>query len=137
YIVSLFAIFNYLLFTLFVHSPDPAQHLQHALHFLNTIADDFFNYRSLDSSEFRRACGRTEWNDSLVFTCDNSNGGVGHISTSILNCVRYAISTGAGLSVPRIVIRDANNMIKLQTENRVKMDCLFDVQHLAQSLNIS
>ncbi|TVY18690.1 hypothetical protein LARI1_G002900 [Lachnellula arida] len=66
---------------------------------------DAFDFPALESESIKSICDATQWNESVVFTCDESPGGVGNVRNSILNCVRYAISAGASLVVPSIVMR--------------------------------
>lgn len=72
--------------------------------------DDVFDFPVLDSGELREICSNTDWNSSLVFTCDNNHGGVGRVRNSILNCVRYAIGAGGALVVPTIATRDMDDL---------------------------
>lgn len=65
---------------------------------------------TFDPEPMRSLCSSKEWTPGLYFTCDESVGGIGNIRNSILLCVRYAIEAGAGLVVPTIVLRDANDI---------------------------
>ncbi|TGO56547.1 hypothetical protein BCON_0076g00250 [Botryotinia convoluta] len=100
--------------------------------------EDVFNFRRLDSAALRDLCEKTKWNShKVIFTCDNSIGGVGDIRNSILNCVRYAISAGAGLVIPRIILRNPNDISQIRTSERVSMAYMFDYFHFVDSLRYS
>ncbi|KAF7919830.1 hypothetical protein EAE99_008375 [Botrytis elliptica] len=100
--------------------------------------EDVFNFLRLDSAALRALCEKTEWNPAkVIFTCDNSIGGVGDIRNSILNCVRYAISAGAGLVIPRIILRNPDNISQIRTGERVSMAYMFDYFHFVESLRYS
>lgn len=79
-------------------------------------------------------CATTQWTPGLVFTCDESGGGVGNLRNSILNCVRYAIEAGAALTIPRIVLRDAHDISKIWNAEKTDLDYIFDRQHFVTSL---
>jgi len=104
-----------------------------------TSADlfDMFDFPPVDSPAIKSVCGDTQWNSSIVFTCDNSVGGIGNIRNSILNCVRYTISAGAALVVPQIIVRDTNDIARIRTGERTSMDYMFDVPHFVESLRLS
>ncbi|KAF5872114.1 putative alternative oxidase protein [Botrytis fragariae] len=100
--------------------------------------EDIFNFLRLDSAALRALCEKTEWNpDKVIFTCDNSIGGVGDIRNSILNCVRYAISAGAGLVIPRIILQNPDDISQIRTGERVSMAYMFDYFHFVDSLKYS
>lgn len=102
------------------------------------VTEDVFNFLRLDSASLRALCEKTEWNpDKVIFTCDNSIGGVGGIRNSILNCVRYAISAGAGLVIPRIILRTPDDISQIRTGERVSMVYMFDYFHFVESLRYS
>ena len=98
---------------------------------------DIFAFPPVDSSSLKSVCDDTQWNASMVFTCDNNVGGVGNIRNSILNCVRYTISAGAALVIPQIIIRDTSDISRIRTGQRTSMDYMFDVAHFVQSLRLS
>lgn len=105
---------------------------------------DAFDFPPVDSDEIRAVCASTKWNESLVFTCDNNHGGIGHVRNSILNCVRYAIGAGGSLVLPNIALRDEDDMEHDHSHNekrhgpgRKGMDYMFDVNHFADSLRMS
>ena len=100
-------------------------------------ATDVFDFPAVDSEAIKSICGETQWNSSVIFTCDNSVGGIGNIRNSILNCVRYAISAGGSLVVPQIIVRDAADIARIRTGERTSMDYMFDVPHFMQSLHLS
>ncbi|CAG8983622.1 hypothetical protein HYALB_00004644 [Hymenoscyphus albidus] len=114
------------------------------------LAKDIFDFPAIESNAIREVCGRTEWNSSVIFTCDNNHGGVGHVRNSILNCVRFAISAGAGLVLPNIALRDMEDdtviiwdepvqepMRKRHGPGRRGMEHMFDVPHFLESLHLS
>ncbi|KAI6717458.1 hypothetical protein PZA11_005548 [Diplocarpon coronariae] len=117
----------------------------------STLENDAFNTPLLDSWELREICSTTDWNSSLVFTCDNNHGGIGHVRNSILNCVRYAIGAGGALVLPSIALRDVDDMepgpledeeqeVKVQRRHgpgRREMDYMFDKNHFVESLRKS
>ena len=103
----------------------------------NSKSTDVFDFPTVDSEPIRSICSDTQWNASIVFACDNSVGGIGNIRNSILNCVRYAISAGGGLVVPKIIVRDSGDISKIRTSERTTMDYMFDSQHFTNSLQIS
>ena len=113
---------------------------------------DVFDFPPIHSEAMRETCMRTEWNSSLVFTCDNNHGGVGHVRNSILNCVRYAIGAGGALVMPSISLRDIENnhdhdgesahghahgLGKRHGPGRKGMEYMFDVNHFKKSLKMS
>jgi len=103
----------------------------------HTSSADIFDFPPIDSSAIKSVCGDTQWNSSIVFTCDNSVGGIGNIRNSILNCVRYAISAGAALVIPQIIIRDTSDISRIRTGERTSMDYMFDVPHFTESIRLS
>lgn len=107
---------------------------------------DVFDFAPLDSQPLRDLCSMTEWNSSLIFTCDNNHGGVGHVRNSILNCVRYAISAGASLVMPNIALREVHgdgimepheHLDRRHGPGRKGMEYMFDKQHFKASLEMS
>ena len=124
--------------------------------FSASLKSDVFNFPPSHSEAMRTVCERTEWNSSLVFTCDNNHGGVGHVRNSILNCVRYAIGAGGSLVMPNIALRDVEGMDvghdhgleqsahghghglgRRHGPGRKGMDYMFDTQHFKDSLKMS
>ncbi|KAH7364746.1 hypothetical protein BKA65DRAFT_491971 [Rhexocercosporidium sp. MPI-PUGE-AT-0058] len=116
---------------------------------VSTPENDVFDHPLLDSWELQEICSSTEWNSSLVFTCDDNRGGVGHVRNSILSCVRFAIGAGASLVLPNIALRDVDMMAAGDTEaeddkiekrhgpGRQGMDYMFDKNHFVDSLRKS
>lgn len=115
---------------------------------------DVFDFAPIHSEAVRAACERTEWNSSLVFTCDNNHGGVGHVRNSILNCVRYAIGAGGALVLPNIALREvdedrdhehdhqsahghSHGLGRRHGPGRKGMDYMFDAAHFKESLKMS
>ncbi|CAN8097578.1 unnamed protein product [Discula destructiva] len=62
----------------------------------------------------KRTCSEVvEWQQGVVFMCDNNFGGVGNVRNFILTCVRYAIEAGAtGLVMPAIRKRKDDDISK-------------------------
>lgn len=98
---------------------------------------DVFDFPPIESEAIKSICADTQWNSSMVFTCDKSVGGVGNIRNSILNCVRYAISAGGSLVVPSIVLRNTLDISAIRTGVTTDMSYMFDTQHFLQSLQLS
>lgn len=98
---------------------------------------DPFDFDPIASEAIKNVCDGTEWNNGLVFTCDESVGGVASVRNSILNCVRYSISAGAALVLPNIVLRDSIDLSKIRTEEKANMSYMFDTKHFLSSLNLS
>ncbi|RDL34571.1 Uncharacterized protein BP5553_07699 [Venustampulla echinocandica] len=101
------------------------------------VAVDIFDFPALDSESIKSICGATQWNESVVFTCNESVGGIGNIKNSILNCVRYAISAGASLVIPSIVLRDTMDITQIRTGVKTDMSFMFDTQHFLDSIRLS
>jgi hypothetical protein len=100
-------------------------------------AADVFDFAPIDSESIKSICSDALWNSTVAFTCDNSVGGVGNIRNSILNCVRYAISAGGSLVVPKVIVRNSDDIAKIRTGERTKMDYMFDPRHFIESLRLS
>lgn len=119
-------------------SPFPTIVLPSRPHFQKaTEVQDIFDFPAVNSGAIQNICAETQWNSSLIFTCDKSVGGVGNIRNSILNCVRYTISAGASLVVPSIVLRDTSDIARIRTGVTTELDYMFDVQHFLDSLRLS
>lgn len=103
----------------------------------DSSAPDVFEFPPLDSEAVRSICADAEWNPNLVFTCDNSVGGIGNIRNSILNCVRFAISAGGSLVEPKIVVRNESNTAAIRTDVRTDMGYMFEQDHFRESLRLS
>ncbi|OBT69983.1 hypothetical protein VE03_00387 [Pseudogymnoascus sp. 23342-1-I1] len=117
----------------------------------NTSSNDAFNFPPLDSEAIRSICADTQWNPALVFTCSESVGGIGNIRNSILNCVRFAISAGATLVEPTIVLRndadsaeirtgvktDIGYIAEIRTGVKTDIGYMFDPAHFRESLRLS
>lgn len=98
---------------------------------------DAFDFLPLDSEAIRSICADTEWDPALVFTCSESVGGIGNIRNSILNCVRFAISAGAALVEPAIVLRNDADSTEIRTSVKTDMGYMLDPAHFRESLRIS
>ena len=136
--LTILLIFSIWLYIFFVSSYDPQLHIvlgKNSKLRSSKEIEDVFNFLRLDSAALRNLCEKTEWNsDKVILTCDNSIGGAGHIRNSILNCVRYAISAGAGLVIPRIILRNPKDISQIRTGERVSMAYMFDYFHFVDSL---
>ncbi|KFY86861.1 hypothetical protein V500_07342 [Pseudogymnoascus sp. VKM F-4518 (FW-2643)] len=99
--------------------------------------DDVFDTPPLDSEALRNICANTTWTPDLVFTCNESVGGIGNIRNSILNCIRFAISAGASLVEPRIVLRNSSNTAAIRTGITTDLSYMFSAPHLRASLHLS
>ncbi|KAI9053801.1 hypothetical protein LZ554_002750 [Drepanopeziza brunnea f. sp. 'monogermtubi'] len=132
---------------------------------ISTPENDVYDFPLLDSWQLQDICSSVEWNSSLVFTCDENRGGIGHVRNSILNCVRYAIGAGGALVLPSIALREMDDMepgnshedgdgngnkdgveaemqtdFKAQRRNgrgRMGLDYMFDKNHFVDSLRKS
>lgn len=118
---------------------------------------DVFDFPPIKSQAIRDVCASMEWNSSLVFTCDNNHGGIGHVRNSILSCVRYAIAAGGSLVIPSIALREDDEMGPTHAENhdemeenhshahvdkrhgygRKGMEYMFDKNHFVESMRLS
>jgi hypothetical protein len=98
---------------------------------------DIFDRPPVVSEAIQSVCAATKWNSNLIFTCNNSGGGVGNLRNSILNCVRYAIHAGAGMTLPMVIERDPADIAHIWERERVGFDLLFDVSHFVESLGVS
>lgn len=97
---------------------------------------DVFTDQRLGQEAINAVCNRTAWNESLVFTCNESYGGVGNIRNSILHCVRYAIQAGASLVLPRIVLRSPTDIGTIETGQTADFTYMFDEPHFLESLQL-
>lgn len=97
-------------------------------------SSDVFSAEVLGQEAINAVCDRTAWNESLVFTCNESYGGVGNIRNSILHCVRYAIQAGASLVLPRIVLRSSTDIGTIETGQTAEFSYMFDTPHFLESM---
>lgn len=98
-------------------------------------AEDLYRTSTVND-ELKTVCSHAQWNESLVFTCDESFGGIGNVRNSILMCVRFAIQAGAALVLPRIVIRD-DDISNYKTTNTTEFGYMFDEKHFLHSMRAS
>ncbi|KAK7748165.1 hypothetical protein SLS53_001420 [Cytospora paraplurivora] len=77
------------------------------------------------------------WNEGLIFTCNESYGGIGNIRNSVLHCIRYAIQAGASLVLPRIVLRSARAIQLIETGQTGDFSYMFDTPHFMESMRLS
>ncbi|EPE27183.1 hypothetical protein GLAREA_03097 [Glarea lozoyensis ATCC 20868] len=112
----------------------------------STKTSDVFDFPPVRSEAIQEVCGNTEWNSSLIFTCDNNRDGIGHVRNSILNCARFAIQAGAALVLPKIIARQSTVHSDPETDTGLgrrrgevlkSMDYMFDVDHFVQSMRLS
>lgn len=103
----------------------------------NSTTSDAFDFAPIESEAIKSICADTEWKENIVFTCNDSVGGIGNIRNSILNCVRYAISAGGSLVEPKIVLRNESDTAAIRTGLRTEFEYMFDRQHFRQSLLLS
>ncbi|KUJ24450.1 uncharacterized protein LY89DRAFT_679587 [Mollisia scopiformis] len=98
-------------------------------------SSDVFDFPPLTSPAIKNVCARTQWNASVVFTCDSPIGSFAEIRNSVLHCVRYTIAAGGSLVMPRIVLKEDYG--GLLAGNTTGLDHLFDVDHFRNSLDLS
>lgn len=98
--------------------------------------DDLFNIPPVDDESIKSVCRATQWNETLVFTCNESFGGIGNIRNSVLLCVRFAMQAGAALVLPQILIRD-DDITNYKTKNGTDFSYMFDTQHFYESMQRS
>lgn len=113
--------------TLTVPSTDSASHVS---------SPDISPIQYLGQEAITAVCNRTAWNESLVFTCNESYGGVGNIRNSVLHCIRYAIQAGASLVLPRIVLRSSSDIGTIETSQTADFSYMFDTPHFLQSMTL-
>lgn len=111
-------------------------HSPHQPDFVELATDALF-YDVHDFGAIQSMCLKKNWTAGLVFTCDNSFGGLGNIRNSILNCVRYAIEAGGELVVPQIRLRNPHDLFDFKTETKVNLTYLFDEDHFVSALKHS
>lgn len=98
---------------------------------------DIFHYPAERIDAIHQVCSATTWANDAVITCDNSVGGIGNVRNSILICTRLAISAGASLVMPKIVVRSKDDITQIRTGQTTTLDYMFDTQHYVQSLRLS
>ncbi|KAE8450668.1 hypothetical protein EG329_006013 [Mollisiaceae sp. DMI_Dod_QoI] len=96
---------------------------------------DIFDFPPLISPAIKDVCAKTQWNASVVFTCDSPSGTFAEVRNSLLHCVRYAIAAGGSLVLPRIVLKeDYGGRL---AGNTTGLDHMFEVDHFTKSLDLS
>lgn len=98
--------------------------------------DDLFSIPPVNEESIKSVCRATQWNESLVFTCNESFGGIGNIRNSVLLCVRFAMQAGASLVLPQILRRD-DDITNYKTQNTTDFGYMFDTQHFLKSMQQS
>ena len=103
------------------------------------IKNDVFEYPTVDSEPIRNMCSGTQWNESLVFICDNADGNVAQVRNAMLMCTRYAISAGANMVLPRFINGDGKHEVGITVLDwdRQDIDFYFDKQHFLDSMKKS
>ncbi|OAF54237.1 hypothetical protein VC83_09485 [Pseudogymnoascus destructans] len=103
----------------------------------NPTTSDAFDFAPIESEAIKSICADTEWKENIVFTCNDSVGGIGNIRNSILNCVRYSILAGGSLVEPKIVLRNESDTAAIRTGIGAEFEYMFDRQHFRESLMLS
>ncbi|KAJ0122762.1 lternative oxidase [Diaporthe amygdali] len=98
--------------------------------------DDLFAIPPVNEEAIKSVCRQTQWNESLLFTCNESFGGIGNIRNSVLLCLRFAMQAGAALVLPQILIRD-DDIANYKTQNATDFSYMFDTQHFYKSIQQS
>jgi len=98
-------------------------------------ATDIFDYPPLHAPSIKKLCAETQWNTSVVFTCQEPTGTFAEVRTSLLGCVRLAMAAGGSLVVPRIVVRDDHGGIL--AGNTTDLAYMFDREHFVTSMGLS
>ncbi|ELR04989.1 hypothetical protein VC83_02878 [Pseudogymnoascus destructans] len=100
--------------------------------------DDIFDYGFVQSAALKDICDAVEWNNELIFTCDNNSGSVADVKNSILNCLRFAIAAGGLLVAPRIIISNSSETSSVDSATkRTDFSSMFDLHHFLMSLHLS
>ena len=93
----------------------------------------------VDLAALEHYCNRVEWQkDEVYMECKGFGAGVTSIMSEIKVCLKQAIEAGTGLILPRMPIRDKENIAVL---NQLNPDALrdyeewFDAPHLIKTLN--
>ena len=100
-------------------------------------ATDVFAIPPVDNKAIKKVCQQASWNETLVFVCNESYGGIGNIRNSILLCIRYAMQAGASLVLPRIILRSPFALEILQTTETADFSYMFDTKHFLESMRLS
>lgn len=101
-----------------------------------TTSSNITSLQHLGQEAINAVCNQTAWNESLVFTCNESYGGIGNIRNSVLHCVRYAIQAGASLVLPRIVLRSSADIGTIETGQTADFSYMFDTPHFLESISL-
>ncbi|KAH6714165.1 hypothetical protein BKA61DRAFT_674777 [Leptodontidium sp. MPI-SDFR-AT-0119] len=96
----------------------------------SAIQDDF------DYGYIAQMCEEQQWDDSIVFECQNLIGGIGNLRQEILHCIRYAIDAGAGLVLPVIHLRQDSDLSNLES-GTTSMDYLFDKERFLSRIGMA
>ncbi|KAL2069416.1 hypothetical protein VTL71DRAFT_14095 [Oculimacula yallundae] len=96
----------------------------------SAIEDDF------DHGYIADMCAAQEWDDTVVFECQNLIGGIGNLRQEILHCIRYAIDAGAGLILPVIKLRKDDDLSNLES-GTTSMDYLFDKDRFLSRMELA
>ena len=102
-----------------------------------------------DPAPIQKVCASKKWNDNLTIVCGAPQGGIGNVRNVFLTCLRYAIEAGGwspttkplakltvlgAFVVPEIVVRDADDLSKLTTNNTVPFGYFFDLDNFKTDL---
>lgn len=98
---------------------------------------ELYDNDQLKPEAIQSVCRDIEWTPGLYVTCNWSVGGIGNIRNSMLSCIRYAIEAGGALVMPRIVVRSADDIAKIRTDETADIDYMFDREHFRESLRLS
>ncbi|OBT45280.1 hypothetical protein VE00_03690 [Pseudogymnoascus sp. WSF 3629] len=100
--------------------------------------EDIFDYGFVQSDALRDICDGVEWNNELIFTCDNNSGSVADVKNSILNCLRFTIAAGGRLVTPRIIVTTTSEIAPIDSATkRTDLGAMFDLHHFLMSLHLS
>ncbi|PVH75284.1 hypothetical protein DL98DRAFT_427754 [Cadophora sp. DSE1049] len=98
-------------------------------------ASDVFDYPPLHAPSIKKLCADTQWNASVVFTCQEPIGSFAEVRNSLLGCVRLAMAAGGSLVVPRIVVREGYG--DMLVSNSTDLGYMFDAEHFVASMGLS
>ncbi|OBT49947.1 hypothetical protein VE04_09510, partial [Pseudogymnoascus sp. 24MN13] len=99
---------------------------------------DIFDYGFVQSTALRDICDAVEWNNELIFTCDNNSGSVADVKNSILNCLRFTIAGGGRRVTPRIIVSNTSETSSVDSATqRTDFNSMFDLQHFLMSIHLS
>ncbi|KAK6335528.1 hypothetical protein TWF696_002301 [Orbilia brochopaga] len=69
-----------------------------------------------DFTGLQSLCQSTRWQQHVYMSCTENPGGLMNVQNAVLNCIRYAIESGAtGLILPKVQIRSSQNLTELRS----------------------